>query len=151
MTAFAREDAGDREKLNSDLDKIETSGNFLLSLVNDILDISRIDSGRMSYLTEKMDISEEAKQNLKKIDTSSKFLLSLINDVLDMSKAESGKMELHPEPYPPEAFFGYIDAVIRPLCREKNQKLILDDVGIEGIVPVMRFFRVNGVECLYSR
>ena len=47
MTAFAREDAGDREKLNSDLDKIETSGNFLLSLVNDILDISRIDSGRM--------------------------------------------------------------------------------------------------------
>jgi len=99
----------------------------------------------MSYLTEKMDISEEAKQNLKKIDTSSKFLLSLINDVLDMSKAESGKMELHPEPYPPEVFYGYIDAVIRPLCREKNQKLILDDACIEGIVPVMDELRMNQI------
>ena len=47
MTAFAREDMDDREKLSGDLDKIETSGRFLLSLINDILDISRIDSGNI--------------------------------------------------------------------------------------------------------
>ena len=47
MTAFAREDRNDPEKLSDDLDKIEVSGRFLLSLINDILDISRIDSGNI--------------------------------------------------------------------------------------------------------
>ena len=47
MTAFAREDADEPEKLSADLDKIESSGKFLLSLINDILDISRIDSGNI--------------------------------------------------------------------------------------------------------
>lgn len=47
MTQFARQDMGDRDKLSDDLDKIETSGEFLLSLINDILDMSRIDSGKI--------------------------------------------------------------------------------------------------------
>jgi len=47
MTAFAREDAGDREKLLHDLSRIEASNTFLLSLINDVLDISKIDSGKI--------------------------------------------------------------------------------------------------------
>jgi two-component system sensor histidine kinase/response regulator len=54
----------------------------------------------MTYLTQEMELPEQAMENLQKIDTSSKFLLSLINNLLDMSKAESGEIELHPEPYP---------------------------------------------------
>ena len=99
----------------------------------------------MTYLTRKMTLPAEAQDHLAKIDVSSKFLLSLINDVLDMAKAESGMIELHPEPYPPHTFESYLDAVIRPLCREKGQKLIIDDAGIKGIIPVMDELRMNQI------
>ena len=47
MTSFARQDIDDRDKLLNDLDKIEVSNSLLLSLINDVLDISKIDSGRI--------------------------------------------------------------------------------------------------------
>ena len=99
----------------------------------------------MTYLTEKMQLPSEARENLGKIDKSSKFLLSLINDVLDMSKAESGKIELHPEPYPFEEFTGYINAVIRPLCADKNQSLSCEYGPATGVVPLLDELRVNQI------
>jgi signal transduction histidine kinase/CheY-like chemotaxis protein/PAS domain-containing protein len=47
MTEFALADIGNTEKLRDDLMKIRTSNGFLLSLINDILDISKIDSGQI--------------------------------------------------------------------------------------------------------
>lgn len=47
LTQFARADINDRASLMADLDRIETSNSFLLSLVSDVLDISEIDYGEM--------------------------------------------------------------------------------------------------------
>jgi len=82
---------------------------------------------------------------LGKIATSSRFLLGLVNDVLDMAKAESNRIELHPEPYPLADFEDYLDAVIRPLCREKGQTLVLDPSVPTEAVPLMDVLRVNQI------
>jgi len=82
---------------------------------------------------------------LAKIDTSSRFLLSLINDVLDMARVESGGIELHPEPYRHQDFAGYLTAVIRPLCDEKNQVLHLETIPLPGIVPLIDILRFNQI------
>ena len=62
MTAFAREDVEDKARLNEDLDKIEASSAFLLSLINDILDISKIDSGKIELHPEPYAFEEFSKK-----------------------------------------------------------------------------------------
>ena len=47
LTSLAREDLDDQEKLQDDLQKIEISNKFLMGLINDILDMSKIESGHI--------------------------------------------------------------------------------------------------------
>ena len=47
LTSLAREDSFDSKKLSDDLAKIDRSNKFLLGLINDILDMSRIESGHI--------------------------------------------------------------------------------------------------------
>lgn len=58
LTEFAVADIEDKEKLKDDLDKIGTSGRFLLSLINDVLDISKIDSNKIDLQTERYRFSK---------------------------------------------------------------------------------------------
>jgi len=100
----------------------------------------------MTYLAQKQKNPERTADCLTKIDTSSKFLLSLINDVLDMSKAESGKIELHLEPYPPQEFERYLNAIIIPLCEERRQTFQLETAAIiPGLIPLLDKLRINQV------
>lgn len=56
MTSIAMQNADDPERVLDCLKKIEGSSRHLLSLVNDVLDMSRIESGRVSISHELMDI-----------------------------------------------------------------------------------------------
>lgn len=47
MTAIAQKESNNKEKMNECLEKIDIAGKHLLSLVNDVLDMSQIDHGKM--------------------------------------------------------------------------------------------------------
>jgi signal transduction histidine kinase len=100
----------------------------------------------MTYLANEQKNPLKTQDCLKKIDVSSKYLLSLINDILDVSKAENNQIELHPEPYPIQELNGFIDSLIRPLCKAKDQEFILDESQLKAsIVPLADKLRSNQI------
>jgi len=62
MTNIARRSIDDREKVEDCLDKIEESSSYLLSLINKVLDLSKIESGEFKLLQEAFSISDLLKE-----------------------------------------------------------------------------------------
>lgn len=58
MTTIAKSVLGDRDKTLECLEKIESANGYLLSLINDILDMSRIESGKLELNCEAVDLSQ---------------------------------------------------------------------------------------------
>ena len=56
FTNMALKDAGDPAKVRESLDKVQLSGNMLLTLINDILDMSRIESGKVTVNESRVDL-----------------------------------------------------------------------------------------------
>ena len=52
------EDMGALEAMGPDLDRIRGAGKHLLSLINDVLDLSKIESGKMELYVEDVDLNE---------------------------------------------------------------------------------------------
>ena len=109
---------------------IRTPMNAIVNLINISLD----DIGNKDKLD----------NDLRKIAISSEFLLGLINDILDMSRIESGKMKLTPSVYQIKEFMTYIDAVIKPLCAQKDILFNFTINGSEGdiITDRVRFNQI---------
>lgn len=131
--AIERRDAANRAKT----DFLSRMSHDIRTPMNGIIGIT--------YLAKHQDNQEKVREYLDKIDISSKFLLGLVNDILDMSKIESGKIELHPEPYSAGRFLDYLNAVIKPLCEEKGQTLVLDTQPILSVVPLIDELRINQI------
>lgn len=59
MTAIAKTVLNDKEKAMDCLNKIESANTYLLNLVNDVLDMSRIESGKIEINEESMDLKRQ--------------------------------------------------------------------------------------------
>ena len=56
---LAKRDINDQEKVSSHLEKITISGQHLLALINDVLDMSRIESGKVTIETIPVNVMEQ--------------------------------------------------------------------------------------------
>jgi signal transduction histidine kinase/CheY-like chemotaxis protein len=56
---FMEKDLGDEEKVRKGIDVIQQSSVHLLGLINDVLDLSRIESGKISFVNESFDMCQE--------------------------------------------------------------------------------------------
>ncbi|MCR5402581.1 MAG: hypothetical protein K6E91_02005 [Butyrivibrio sp.] len=56
FTYLAEENIDDREQVYDCIQKIDTSGRHLLSLINEVLDVGRIESGRMELHEEEFSL-----------------------------------------------------------------------------------------------
>ena len=76
FTSLAQSHLDDKEMLDSYLKKISTSSEYLLSLINDVLDMSRIESGKL------------------KIEESNVYLPSILEDIRDIVSSNVQKKQL---------------------------------------------------------
>ncbi len=74
----------DRQQFQHDLVKIILSGKQLLSLINDILDLSKIETGKMPIYAERFNVAESLEQVCQTIEP----LLSKNNNTLEVSTSE---------------------------------------------------------------
>jgi len=58
MTAIALSHIDEKTRVQDCLQKIQTASSHLMSLINDVLDMSRIDSGRLALNDEKFDLAD---------------------------------------------------------------------------------------------
>ena len=62
ITTLMKNELHQPEKLAEHLDKLENSGQLLLGIINDILDMSRIESGKVTLNVEKMNLPQQISQ-----------------------------------------------------------------------------------------
>ncbi len=65
LSALAQEHAGDREQVSGYLEKIQYSSRQLLGLINDILDMSRLEQGKLEVNNEPIDLQDCVEQCLE--------------------------------------------------------------------------------------
>ena len=76
-TNIARDHIDDREMVSDSLKKIQTSSHYLLSLINDVLDMSKIESGKVALKDNECDLGE------------------IFERIQDMTRSQAGKKNLH--------------------------------------------------------
>ena len=68
MTNIARRSIDDKEKVEDCLDKIDESSSYLLSLVNKVLDLSKIESGEFKLMEEPFSVTDLLKECVEMLE-----------------------------------------------------------------------------------
>lgn len=104
---------------------------FLSNMSHDI----RTPMNAVLGFTTLLDVDAEnpvkVREYTKKIKASGQHLLSLINDILDVSKIESGKVVLSIGKFTLGDLVSSVDAIIRPMTRERGQEFHVEITGIQ--------------------
>ncbi len=81
MTSIAKEHLDDKERVEDCLHKITTSSNHLLALINDVLDMAKIESGKMTLYMEDLSLNEvlDSINTIIRIQTADKGLEYMVN------------------------------------------------------------------------
>ena len=96
MTNIAKNNLDDKEKVNKCLDKIIVSSNHLVSLINDVLDMSRIETGKVTIKKAKMNIENIYEQCIAIIGTQAQeHNITLENTLEDVKHFNVIGDELH--------------------------------------------------------
>ncbi|MCM1050286.1 MAG: response regulator [Clostridiales bacterium] len=92
MTDIAKKHTDDKEKLDDCLDKITLSSHHLLTLINDVLDISKIESGKFTLAPINFSLR--------------KVVENLVNIVRPMIKSKAQKFDVHIHSIDCETLYG---------------------------------------------
>lgn len=103
---------------------------FLSNMSHDIRTPMNAILGFTTLLDKDADNPAKVREYTKKITASGQHLLGLINDVLDVSKIESGKAMLTLGEFTLDSMISSIDAIIRPMAKDKKQQF---DITVSGI------------------
>lgn len=104
---------------------------FLSNMSHDIRTPMNAVLGFTTLLAKDAENPAKVREYTKKITASGQHLLSLINDVLDVSKIESGKVVLSTGEFTLNDLVSSVDAIIRPMARQKNQYFHVEVTGIK--------------------
>ena len=118
---------------------------FLSNMSHDIRTPMNAILGFATLLARDVNNPEKVREYTKKITTSGQHLLSLINDVLDISKIESGKVVLTIEEFALKDMIASIDAIIRPMAKDKRQNFEIMVTGIKHEYLVGDETRINQI------
>ena len=91
MTAIAQHNLDDPDKVADCLDKVHLTGSHLLTLINDILDISKIESGKFTLSPRPISLKSEVE--------------NLLNIELPQAKAKGVQLNFHADDLPQDALF----------------------------------------------
>lgn len=118
---------------------------FLSNMSHDIRTPMNAVLGFTMLLAKDADKPDKVREYAKKITASGQHLLGLINDILDVSKIESGKVVLNVEKFTLNDLVSSVDAIIRPMTKEKKQKFHVEVMGIKHEYLLGDETRVNQI------
>ena len=84
FTALMEKDIDDKEKLKNHLGKIKSSGDFLLSLINNVLEMAKIESGKTELDETAVDLISANKEYVSVFDAEIKKKNLTLNSTLDI-------------------------------------------------------------------